>query len=278
MGNFFPGPPAWTPTTSYTANQSEVIGQVNGAQYYFVCASTGTSGSTVPTWASVFGATTTDGTVLWTTVQRARQAWAASTAYTAGLPIQTTGTISTANASVTNIAGGASFIPIGSYVVGGSVTPGTTVTAVTAASTVVLSANGLGTGVASVTFIDSPYPWQDQIITSGSVAMQCIVSGTSGSVQPAWPGASVLVQTNGVPSFNLVNDTAPLQWQAAGYDPSGSASVWTANNTYVPGNVVRSVLYDWMCVTGGTTGAASTQPAWPIVQDGNVVWAVVGVV
>lgn len=202
----FPGPPLWASVATYTQNQSEINGN-NG--FYYVCTTSGTSSTVQPTWASVFGATTTDGTVSWITAQRSRQPWQASKAYQAGLiPFQGSGFNTTASISAISpvihsfaVAGipisPLLYVPIGAQVVSASVAGGTTVVGVTSTS-ITLSANptGTGTGV-TVIFNQYPYPWPDQIVTAASVGspvVQCIFTGSSASVQPTWPstlGASV---------------------------------------------------------------------------------------
>lgn len=256
-----------------------VVASVGNTGNYYQCLTSGISGSSAPAWPSVFGVTVVDGTVGWVLSQRKRNAWQASSLYTTGLPLQTTGTLASGGASITSIAGGAKFIPQGAYIVGASVPSGAVVNAVTAASTAVMSVNATGTGTVTLEFNQLQYPQDDQIVTNasvGSAVMQCIVTGTSGSVQPVWPSTANLQATNGIYSFVVVNDTAPLQWTAVGYDPGGSASVWTASHTYTAGQVVYANVWDWVCTVGGTTGAASTQPVWPIVRDGSALWAMVG--
>lgn len=200
-------PAAWIASASVTVNQSEVSASVGHTGFYYVCTQTGTSGSVPPTWASVFGATVTDGTATWVCAQRQRSAWVSKSQYTDGNPFQTTATFTAGSASITVIAGGAKFIPIGCYFVANQGTAqaappsyGNTIIAVTAASTVVMSsAASLASSDAGLPVVFSqiaPYPLPDQIITggAGSPVVQCIQTGTSGSVQPTWPntiGASV---------------------------------------------------------------------------------------
>lgn len=189
MANFT-NPPTWTASASCVASQTEVTASVGHTGFYYLCTNSGTSASVPPTWASVFGTTITDGSVIWTCVQRQRNAWASKIQYTSGLPVVTVGTVLNNSASATAIAGGAQFIPIGAYIIGGTIPAADTIIAVTAASTAVL-ATPVGTGFTgqTLTFNSFPYPWPDQIITNASVGapvVQCIATGTSGSVQPAW--------------------------------------------------------------------------------------------
>jgi hypothetical protein len=106
-----------------------------------------------------------------------------------------------------------------------------------------MSANATSSASVPVTFNQSPYPWPDEILTTASVVAQCVVAGTSGSVQPSWPAASVLTQdpnSAGGYLFNTVTD-GQVQWQQVGYYPqyfslsstsSTSASVSTGSKTF----------------------------------------------
>lgn len=72
---------SWQAGTYYS--NSEVIVDSNGNLQHVTTA--GKSGTSVPTWATVDGNTTTDGTVVWTQIQTvAELTWAAHTSYTAG--------------------------------------------------------------------------------------------------------------------------------------------------------------------------------------------------
>jgi hypothetical protein len=73
------GSSGWQENTFYANN--EVVVDSNGNLQQVTTA--GTTGSTVPTWATTDGSTTTDGTVIWTQLETAAElTWAASTAYT----------------------------------------------------------------------------------------------------------------------------------------------------------------------------------------------------
>jgi len=68
-------PPYWQPSTAYTARpaQDAGLGSVikpttyNGRQ--FKCSTAGTSGLSEPSWNTTIGATTVDGTAVWTTIE-----------------------------------------------------------------------------------------------------------------------------------------------------------------------------------------------------------------
>lgn len=191
-------PHTWTASTAYTANQSEVLASVGTQGYYYICTTSGTSGGSTPSWSSIFGTTITDGTVTWICAQRQRNNWVANSQYTGGLPLQTTGTVSINSASITSIAGGASFIGLGAYVIGNQIPGSTQISAVPAASTAVMNMQATQNGSnETLWFFNLEYPLPDQIITaavSGSPVVQCLVSGQAGGSQPTWPttlGASV---------------------------------------------------------------------------------------
>jgi uncharacterized phage protein (TIGR02218 family) len=68
-------PPTWAATTAYTVRQARDAGTgsvvkpttENGC--HFKCTTAGTSGATEPTWNTVIGGTTNDGTVVWTAIK-----------------------------------------------------------------------------------------------------------------------------------------------------------------------------------------------------------------
>jgi len=58
--------PARTNSTAYSLGASVIPATANG--YRYVCTTAGTTGSTVPTFGTTIGGTTTDGTVVWTLI------------------------------------------------------------------------------------------------------------------------------------------------------------------------------------------------------------------
>ena len=242
MSNF-PGPPSWSAATTYTANKS-MINSGNG--YYWLCTTSGTSGSVQPTWpVHQFGYVLTDNTAQWTCAQNSRKAWVANTNYTSGEPTVTTGTFSSGSASITSIGGTGSYnVGIGSLAISFA-TPyfSSSVVSIPNTTSVVISNTASYSGTYPVTFTQSPYPLPDQIITSGSVVVQCVVPGTSASAQPTWPTVSQLTLNTypaGYYQFNVVPDNT-VQWTQAGYYPnyftlsstsSTSASVSIGSKTF----------------------------------------------
>lgn len=68
-------PSVWVATTAYTerlandANTGSVVSPTTFNDRQFKCTTAGTSGGTEPVWNLTIGGTTTDGTVVWTTIQ-----------------------------------------------------------------------------------------------------------------------------------------------------------------------------------------------------------------
>lgn len=62
---------AWASSTAQVVGDKRLrstgVGSENTAGLYFVCSTAGTTGGSEPTWSTTPGATTTDGTVVWTT-------------------------------------------------------------------------------------------------------------------------------------------------------------------------------------------------------------------
>src|SRR4029077_3528450 len=73
----------WQPLTQVSAGQEILVLQTFA--YIQVALNNGTTGSTMPTWPSVFGTTTTDGSVTWVnqggTSVTPLSAWTANNAY-----------------------------------------------------------------------------------------------------------------------------------------------------------------------------------------------------
>jgi hypothetical protein len=59
---------AWTATTAISLNKyiKPTVANTNG--YFYICTAAGTTGATEPTWPTTIGATVTDGSAIWTTV------------------------------------------------------------------------------------------------------------------------------------------------------------------------------------------------------------------
>lgn len=68
-------PPAWVALTAYTvrvagdAGTGSVVKHASVGNRHFKCTTAGTSGAGAPAWDTTIGNTTTDGTVVWTTIQ-----------------------------------------------------------------------------------------------------------------------------------------------------------------------------------------------------------------
>jgi hypothetical protein len=178
----FPNPPAWAANTAYLAG----IHEVTAGSLIYLCTRSGTSAGSAPSWPTTFNASVTDGTAAWTLVQRARGIWAASTAYTSGVPVTVTGTTSTTSTTITSVSQ-TTFIPIGATVVGAGIPTGTVVTSVGSTSFVVSNTpTANGSGVTLVLGV-VPYPWPDQVVEESTLGLwQCVVSGTSGGSAPSW--------------------------------------------------------------------------------------------
>lgn len=57
---------SWAGTTAYSSTSGDVVQPTVANTYRYVCTTSGTSGSSEPTWPTVVGGTVTDGTVVWT--------------------------------------------------------------------------------------------------------------------------------------------------------------------------------------------------------------------
>jgi hypothetical protein len=68
-------PPAWQPTTAYTvrtardAGTGSMVRPTNANGRHFKCTTAGTSGGSEPSWNTTIGATTNDGTSVWTAIE-----------------------------------------------------------------------------------------------------------------------------------------------------------------------------------------------------------------
>lgn len=101
-------------TTAYTLGA--IVKPVTGNGYLYQCVAAGTSGGAAPTWGTVIGETTTDGTVVWlnigtavTTLTAAAPSWTSSgTGITASFGMiydSTVGTGTFASASTADVIG-----------------------------------------------------------------------------------------------------------------------------------------------------------------------------
>lgn len=58
--------PTWPASTAYTAATTAIVSPTTGNNFYYECTTSGTTGTTEPTWPTTVGNTVTDGTVVWT--------------------------------------------------------------------------------------------------------------------------------------------------------------------------------------------------------------------
>jgi hypothetical protein len=196
-------------------------------------------------------------------------AWAANTAYLAGIHEVTAGSLIYL-CTRSGTSGGSA--PTWPSTFNASVSDGTCAWTCVQNARAAWQANHAYTAGAANNAATAPYPWPDQVVEDSDLGLwECAVSGTSGGSAPSWAPWS----------FSTVTDGGVV-WTAVSWTDEEGA--WRPGQQYPLGAMLATAGVWWKVTTAGTSGTypgAPYTPNWPglyapnLVTDGSVQWALV---
>lgn len=281
--------PLWTANTFYAP--LFVIGDSHGNLQKLT--TEGTTGSSIPTWATTIGATTTDGSAVWTCLGPA--AWQASHVYAAGDVIQVTFTY-----TITSTVDKKHYDPDTGQFVWGPVTVTVTTTSLSlfeafqggtsgatppswidGVNTVTTETTGLvWTNLGPVTLwpgVTQALSLQSIVLDSNGYAEQIQKKGLSGPTPPAWAQQSGYTQetTPGDALWLNIGAVSPAHTKPWIWAYSGKNSVTEQVSTASPLSLPLTVGIDQLAVIQGAGlpfPPYDTIVLWRTLEGGSVLF------